>query len=41
MFLKNAVKAGYKDKKKLQTDETFDKLRQNKNFNDIVNSIKE
>jgi dienelactone hydrolase len=41
MFLRNAVKAGYKDKKKLQTDQTFDVLRQNKAFNDIVNSIKE
>ena len=41
MFLKKAVKYGYKDKKKLLTDQTFDILRKNKDFNDIVNSIKE
>jgi len=41
MFLKNAVKNGYKDKKKLLTDSTFINLRQNKAFMDIVNSIKE
>jgi dienelactone hydrolase len=41
MFLKNAVKAGFKDKKKLQTDETFDVLRNNKEFEKIVDGIKE
>ena len=34
------VKYGYKDKNKLLTDQTFDILRQNKAFGQIVNSIK-
>jgi len=39
-YLRNAVKYGYKDKKKLLTDQTFDILRKYKTFDQIVNSIK-
>jgi hypothetical protein len=39
--LRAAVKYGYKDKKKLLTDATFDVLRKNKEFDKLVNEIKE
>ena len=40
-FLRNAVKYGYKDKNKLLSNSTFDILRKNKAFDDIIKSIKD
>ena len=40
-FLRNAVKYGYNDKNMLLSNSTFDILRKNKAFNEIINSIKD
>ena len=40
-FLRNAVKYGYKDKKTLLSNSTFDILRKNQAFDEIINSIKD
>jgi dienelactone hydrolase len=41
LFLKRAVKYGYKDKNKLLSDATFSTIRQQKDFEEIINSIKD
>lgn len=40
-FIRNAVKYGYTDKNNLISNAAFDLLRNNKAFNDLINSIKD